>query len=193
MFISDLRIGDQVESFYILQNATAKTTMSGKPFLSMVLGDASGSIDAQIWDYPGPVTPKDTGSVIKVRGVVSDYKGAQQITVDRLRLASADDQYSRMDCHTSHEPPGHDYWICARRAGLRYEYIPSLLPRSRDTVQCVCSNSHRVHSVKPCVAAFQKLWSRYRTQCGGSDQAHHQVRSIYFPRIFLRSNRSSRP
>lgn len=97
MFISDLQIGDQVEGFYILQNATAKTTMSGKPFLSMVLGDASGSIDAQIWDYPGPVTPKDTGSVIKVRGVVSDYKGAQQITVDRLRLASADDQYSVAD------------------------------------------------------------------------------------------------
>ncbi len=36
MFISDLQIGDQVEGFYILQNATAKTTMSGKPFLSMV-------------------------------------------------------------------------------------------------------------------------------------------------------------
>ncbi len=94
MYIKDMSIGDQFEGFFLLQDAFAKTTMSGKPFLSMVLSDCTGTIDAQIWDYTGPVTPKDTGAVVKIRGTVSEFKGTLQITVDRLCLADTNDQYS---------------------------------------------------------------------------------------------------
>lgn len=94
MYIRDMSIGDQVEGFFLLQDAYAKTTLAGKPFLSMVLSDCTGTIDAQIWDYTDPVTPKDTGAVVKIRGTVSEFKGTLQITVDRLRLADASDQYS---------------------------------------------------------------------------------------------------
>ncbi len=58
MYIRDMSIGDQIEGFFLLQDAYAKTTLAGKPFLSMVLSDCTGTIDAQIWDYTGPVTPK---------------------------------------------------------------------------------------------------------------------------------------
>jgi 3'-5' exoribonuclease len=94
MYIRDMSIGDQMEGFFLLQDAYAKTTLAGKPFLSMVLSDCTGTIDAQIWDYTGPVTPKDTGAVVKIRGTVSEFKGTLQITVDRLRHADAGDQYS---------------------------------------------------------------------------------------------------
>lgn len=97
MYIRDMTIGDQIEGFFLLQDAYAKTTMGGKPFLSMVLSDCSGTIDAQIWDYTGPVTPKDIGAVVKIRGIVSEFKGALQITVDRLRLADTSDQYNISD------------------------------------------------------------------------------------------------
>jgi 3'-5' exoribonuclease len=97
MYIRDMSIGDQIEGFFLLQDAYAKTTMGGKPFLSMVLSDCSGTIDAQIWDYTGPVTPKDIGAVVKIRGIVSEFKGALQITVDRLRLADTSDQYNISD------------------------------------------------------------------------------------------------
>lgn len=94
MFIRELSIGDQPEGFFLLQNAYAKTTMNGKPFLSMVLSDCTGTIDAQIWDYTGPVTPKDIGAVVKIRGNVSEFKGSLQITVERLRLAEPNDRYN---------------------------------------------------------------------------------------------------
>ncbi|MEA4931974.1 MAG: HD domain-containing protein, partial [Lawsonibacter sp.] len=68
-----------------------------KPFLNMALSDCTQTIDAQIWDYTGPVTPKDTGAVVKIRGVVSEFKGTLQITVDRLRLADSNDQYNISD------------------------------------------------------------------------------------------------
>ena len=97
MFIRDMSIGDQLEGFFLLQDAYEKITMGGKPFLSMVLSDCTGTIDAQIWDYTGPVAPKDAGAVVKIRGTVSEFKGTLQITVDRLRLADSNDKYSISD------------------------------------------------------------------------------------------------
>lgn len=97
MYIRDMSIGDQIEGFFLLQDAFAKTTMGGKPFLSMVLSDCTGTIVSQIWDYTGPVTPKDTGTAVKIRGVVSEFKGTLQITAERLRLADSNDQYNISD------------------------------------------------------------------------------------------------
>ena len=97
MYIRDMNIGEQLEGFFLLQDAFAKTTIGGKPFLSMVLSDCTGTIDAQIWDYTGPITPKDDGAVVKIRGTVSEFKGTLQITVDRLRLADPNDQYNISD------------------------------------------------------------------------------------------------
>ena len=50
-------------------------TASGKPFLSAVLADTSGTIEAKVWDYSGPIGERDVGKVLKVRGSVSDYRG----------------------------------------------------------------------------------------------------------------------
>ena len=91
--ISDLTVGQQFEGFYILKEAQAKTTAAGKPFLSAALSDRSGKLPAMVWDYAGPIAGADVGKVVKVRGEVSEYKGSLQVTVNKIRLAGADDHY----------------------------------------------------------------------------------------------------
>ena len=91
--ISDLTVGQQFEGFYILKEAQAKTTAAGKPFLSAALSDCSGKVPAMVWDYAGPIVGADVGKVVKVRGEASEYKGSLQVTVDKIRLAGADDHY----------------------------------------------------------------------------------------------------
>lgn len=91
--ISDLTVGQQFEGFYILKEAQAKTTAAGKPFLSAALSDCSGKVPAMVWDYAGPIAGADVGKVVKVRGEASEYKGSLQVTVDKIRLAGADDHY----------------------------------------------------------------------------------------------------
>ena len=93
--IADMISGDEVEGFYILKDAYPKTTAAGKPFLSATAADRTGTIDLKVWDYSGPIgnAPSDTGKVIKLRGVVSDFKGMPQITVSRIRLAVPADNY----------------------------------------------------------------------------------------------------
>ncbi|NLT40006.1 MAG: HD domain-containing protein [Clostridiales bacterium] len=94
MYIKDMAVGDKIEGFFLLQSALLKTTQAGKPYLSMVLSDRTGAVDAQFWDYSGPVNQSDTGAVVKIRGVVSEFRGMLQITVERLRPADANDRYS---------------------------------------------------------------------------------------------------
>ena len=91
--ISDLTVGQQFEGFYILKEAQATTTAAGKPFLSAALSDCSGKVPAMVWDYAGPIAGADVGKVVKVRGEASEYKGSLQVTVDKIRLAGADDHY----------------------------------------------------------------------------------------------------
>ena len=89
--IADMRNGDAVEGFYVLKGAYPKTTAAGKPFLSASLSDASGVIDAKMWDYTGPIGAADEGRIIKLQGKVSEYRGTPQIVIDRLRLRTESD------------------------------------------------------------------------------------------------------
>lgn len=93
--IVDLQPGDQIEGFYVLRNPQGKTTANGKPFLSTGLADRTGVIDAKCWDYAGPIGAADEGKVIKIRGTVSEYRGALQLTIERLRMAEEADHYDR--------------------------------------------------------------------------------------------------
>ena len=91
--IAEMSLSDEVEGFYVLKAAYPKTTATGKPFLSASLSDRSGSIEIKVWDYSGPISSADEGNVVKIRGTVSEFRGALQITVDRIRLADGSDTY----------------------------------------------------------------------------------------------------
>ena len=95
MDIRDMQNGERIEGFYLLQSAQTKTTSAGKPYLSMVLADCTGTIQAQMWDYSGPVADRDAGSIVKVRAVVGEYRSAPQLTVNMLRLADEQDLFDR--------------------------------------------------------------------------------------------------
>lgn len=92
-WVADLEVGDEIEGFYILKSAQVKTSNNGKPFLAAAVADRSGTIDAKFWDYGGPVGVQEEGTVIKLRGAVSEYRGTLQLILSRLRPAQEDDRY----------------------------------------------------------------------------------------------------
>lgn len=93
--IGDMVSGDRVEGFYILKDALCKVSAAGKPFLTAVLSDRSGSVDMKVWDYSGPIgtDPADLGRVVKIRGEVSEYRGSLQLVASHIRMAAPDDHY----------------------------------------------------------------------------------------------------
>ena len=91
--IAEFAPGDEIEGFYILKTAVSKVSNSGRPFLSAVVSDRTGAIDAKVWDYSGPISTRDEGSVVKLRGSVSEFRGALQLIIGRLRTAQEGDRY----------------------------------------------------------------------------------------------------
>ena len=89
--IENMALGQEVEGFYILSAAAARSTANGKPFLSGALSDCSGEIDLIVWDYTGPISGADAGRVVKIRGKVLEYRSALQLSAGKIRLAQDND------------------------------------------------------------------------------------------------------
>lgn len=90
--VRDMKLDDAVEGFYLMKNPSPKTTQSGKDYLVFNLADATGEIEAKLWDYAGDLHTKCNGKPVKVRGNITEYNGKKQLTAALLRETRADDQ-----------------------------------------------------------------------------------------------------
>ena len=97
MKLAEINLNDSFTGFYILKNPQPKITGTGKPYLSASLADASLTVECKVWDYPGPLGAADEGKVVKVQGVMQEFKGMPQIKVERIRPATEQDGYDISD------------------------------------------------------------------------------------------------
>lgn len=88
----------QSEGFAVVKQSEAKTTTKGAAYLDLKLSDKSGEISAKLWDY-SPLThgtfPVD--SIVKVRGEISKYQGADQLRISKIRLVTESDNVEMDD------------------------------------------------------------------------------------------------
>lgn len=86
--VADLREGETIEGFYAVRDANLLTTSSGKPYIRFSLGDASGSLQANMWDAGQDIFSSfAVGDVVKIRAGVETYRGALQLKITALRPA----------------------------------------------------------------------------------------------------------
>ncbi len=82
-----------VDCFLIVKASNKKTSSKGDDYLDMSLADKSGEINAKIWSYSPAIHGEyQPGDIVKVRGTVSLYNGAEQLRVDKIRHAIPSDQ-----------------------------------------------------------------------------------------------------
>ncbi len=87
-----------VEGFALITQSEKKVTAKGKDYLDLTLSDSSGEISAKYWDYNEAVQgqfPAET--LVKVRGTISQYNGADQFRVERIRKAVESDRVDMAD------------------------------------------------------------------------------------------------
>ena len=85
-YIRDLKEGSQVNSIYLVRKRTELTAKNGRPYISLMLADKTGSMDAKIWD-PNSVGIEDfaENDYIDVVGEVTVYQKKYQMNVKRAR------------------------------------------------------------------------------------------------------------
>ena len=86
------------EGFALITKSEKKVTAKGKDYLDLTLSDKDGEISAKYWNYNESVQgqfPAET--LVKVRGTISQYNGADQFRVERIRKATDADDVNMAD------------------------------------------------------------------------------------------------
>ena len=94
IYVSDLMGFDEgklFDGFFLVLTKQQRTTKQNKAYLSLMLGDKTGPIEARVWELTDPRITKDfnRGDMVKVRGSISRYEDRAQMKVDQLRKAQA--------------------------------------------------------------------------------------------------------
>ncbi len=90
--LTELTKGNIIDHFLMIRKIEIRNTKAGKKFLSIELGDQSGSINSNVWnDTAGFDNIADNGKVgdiIKVSGSIDEFQGVPQIKVSSIRLST---------------------------------------------------------------------------------------------------------
>ncbi len=88
----------QYEGFAIVKRCDRKTTTKGSVYLDMKLADRDGEIIAKLWDYQPLLHGEfETETLVKVRGEISKFAGADQLKINKIRPVDASDNVDISD------------------------------------------------------------------------------------------------
>lgn len=90
--IARISEGDRVVACYLVHERRLGTTRQQKPFLHLLLGDRSGSVEAKVWDRAGELASVlEPEAVVGVRGTAELFRDRLQLRVEEAEpLALAD-------------------------------------------------------------------------------------------------------
>ena len=82
----------RVDGFCLVKSVEKKTSSKGDTYLDFMLGDSTGEINAKLWRYaPYEHGEYSENQIVKVRGTISQYNGSDQLRIEKIRLATEQD------------------------------------------------------------------------------------------------------
>lgn len=78
--------GEQVEKYLLIKSSTKGIASNGKPFLTLILQDKSGEIEAKLWDVNEEVEAMYLPqTIVKISGDIQNYRGKLQLRIRKIR------------------------------------------------------------------------------------------------------------
>lgn len=88
--IRELKEKEASESIFLVKEKHMGVGKNGRPFMSTVLGDVSGQIDARIWDNVEQMAREfEVGDLVWVRGQVQLFQNRRQFVIHKLEKKDA--------------------------------------------------------------------------------------------------------
>ncbi len=86
VWVEELRENDTVNGFYLAKLKRLGTTRKGDPFLTLVLADRTGEVEAKVWEDAEAVNAGFAeGDVVEVEGRAGSYRNVLQLTLTSVR------------------------------------------------------------------------------------------------------------
>jgi 3'-5' exoribonuclease len=96
--ILDYDFGVQVDLYLLIKSATKGIASNGKPFLTLILQDQSGEIEAKLWDANEEDEKNYTAqSIVKIIGDIHNYRGKSQLKIRQIRRTGPSDSVKLED------------------------------------------------------------------------------------------------
>lgn len=100
-----------VEGFCLIKSVDKKTSSKGDSYLDITLADSDGEINAKLWRYSAELYGEyNANDIVKVRGTISEYNGADQLRIERIRHACDADNINPSDFVKSADFSGEDMY-----------------------------------------------------------------------------------
>src|SRR2546429_3206695 len=103
-YVRDLVPNQVMTSTFLVHTKDIRQKKSGGPYLSLLLGDRTGDVDAKMWDNVAEVMDTfERDDFVKVKGLLQIFQNRPQLTIHKMmRLSDSD------------VDPG-DYFPCSER------------------------------------------------------------------------------
>jgi 3'-5' exoribonuclease len=103
-YVNEVEPNRVITTSFLVHSKEIRQKKTGELYLSLLLGDRTGDLDAKMWDNVGEVVEAfDRDDFVKVKGLIQVFHNRPQLTVHKLR---------RMD---ESEVDYADYFPCSRR------------------------------------------------------------------------------
>lgn len=91
-------VGESVDQFLLIKSSVKGVASNGKPFLTLILQDKSGEMEAKLWD----ASEEDESSyrpevIVKVVGDIQSFRGRNQLRLRQIYPASPADPVNLSD------------------------------------------------------------------------------------------------
>ena len=84
-FISDLKIGDLVETTFVVSEKLVKKKKNGQDYCTITFQDRGGTIEGVLWTEVFEASGDfKEGDIVEVKGILKEYRGARQLIVNSL-------------------------------------------------------------------------------------------------------------
>ena len=90
--VKNMKAGEVIQGIYLLKTLDVKQGANGKTYLDLTMGDKSGEINCKVWDYTeGMENILPTNKLIKIRGLVNEWQGKNQMKIEKIRTVGDED------------------------------------------------------------------------------------------------------
>ncbi len=84
-YLSDLKPNQVFTTTFLVHGKDVRQKKSGEPYLSLLLGDRTGEVDAKMWDNVVEVVDTfERDDFVKVKGLLQIFQNRLQMTVHKM-------------------------------------------------------------------------------------------------------------
>jgi 3'-5' exoribonuclease len=90
-YVSDLKAGQRLDDLFLLTSKRLAHKKDGNPYLTLSLGDRSGSLAGVVWDQVERIAAAaEVGDVVHAQGQIGEFRDSLQVVVRHLDAKGAD-------------------------------------------------------------------------------------------------------